>query len=359
MNTTVTNQTTLADAVTLITQIGATNTVLLMGQPGVGKTEGVIHGLTQKFPDYHLAYIDCANLDLGDLALPMINEKEGTTTFAPSERFGLGKSQKKPVILLLDELGKATKSVRNMLLPVCNERRLGDRYLPAGSIVVATTNLASDGVGDSIEAHHYNRMTVLDVANPTAEEWLLWAASNDIAPEVMAFAHEYPMIFDRYDTSADANNPYNFNPLMGRTRMYCSPRSLARASNIVTARGNLSQAGLLAGLAGTLGEAAARDMEAMITLGDSLPKFASILENPKTAALPKGAGAHMMLALMLVSRIKDDTAEAITTYADRFENFEAQALFATIACKTPGKVTIAMRYKPFTSMLAKFGSLVT
>jgi hypothetical protein len=74
-----------------------------------------------------------------------------------------------------------------MLLPVILERRLGDVPLPEGSIVFATTNLSTDGVGDNIPPHAYNRMTVCDFANPSVDDWITWGSNNGVVPEVLAF----------------------------------------------------------------------------------------------------------------------------------------------------------------------------
>ena len=293
---------TLSQASTLIRTIGQTNTVLLRGQPGIGKSS-ILHGIKEFFPDHFMSYIDAANLDLGDIAMPVVDREELITEYAPNARFGVGRNQTKPVVMMIDELGKASRPVMNMLLPVILERRIGDLQLPAGSIIFATTNLDTDGVGDNIPAHAYNRMTVCSVANPTADEWLQWASNNDVCPEVMAFAKQTPEIFDCYvDLEKNTKNPYIFNPMAGVVRGFCSPRSLAKASNIIAQRAVLGSA-VLPALAGTIGEPAARQMEALINLADQLPLFEQIAKAPATTKIPKGAGALFLLAFMLAGRV--------------------------------------------------------
>jgi len=278
-----------------------------------------------------------------------------TTSYAPNSRFGIGKGQTKPVLLMLDELGKASRPVLNMLLPVILEHRLGDVSLPTGSIVFATTNLNTDGVGDNIPAHAFNRMTVLDMANPTVDEWLGWAVNNGVAPEVMAFARDYPQVMERYDLiDSKDKNPYIFNPMTGNTKAFCSPRSLEKASNLIKQRDVLGDS-LLAALCGTVGEAAARDLEANVMLADEMPRFAAIMADPAKCKLPSGAGAYFLMAFSLAARVNAENITEVMTYVGRFESFEASTLFLTQLAGNKAKVGMACKNPKFTAACAKVG----
>ena len=347
---------TLSQAATLIRTLGTTNTVLLRGQPGIGKSS-ILHGIKEYFPDHFLSYIDAANLDLGDIAMPVVDREELITEYAPNARFGVGRNQTKPVVMMIDELGKASRPVMNMLLPVILERRIGDLTLPAGSIIFATTNLETDGVGDSIPAHAYNRMTVCTVANPTSDEWLQWASANGVCPEVMAFAKQTPEIFDCYvDLAKNAKNPYIFNPMAGVVKGFCSPRSLAKASNIIAARSTLGQA-VLPALAGTIGEPAARQMEALINLADQLPLFEQIVKDPAKTKIPSGAGGLFLMAFLLAGRVQAETMDPVMEYAERMgkESFEAHSLFIMTLATNKSKVNMACRNRNFTTAASKLG----
>ena len=346
----------LKQATTLIRNVGTTNTVLLRGQPGVGKSS-ILATLGRELPDYQMCYIDCANLDLGDLAMPVIDRENMTTSYAPNVRFGVGKNQTRPVILMLDELGKASRPVMNMLLPTILEHRVGDVQYRTGSIILATTNFDTDGVGDNIPAHAYNRMTVVNLANPTVDQWLEWASDNNIAPEVMAFAKQYPQVFECYaDLDKDDKNPYIFNPLTGNVKAYCSPRSLEKASNLIKMRHVLGDA-LLPALAGTVGEAAARDMDALINLADQLPLFETIVRDPLNAKIPSSAGALFILSFMLAGRVDAKTIEPVMQYADRMSSasFEAHSLFIASLASNKTKVGMACHCRAFTVAAAKLG----
>jgi hypothetical protein len=347
---------TLSQAATLVRTIGTTNTILFRGQPGIGKSS-ILHTIRESFPDHFLSYIDAANLDLGDIAMPVVDREELITEYAPNARFGVGRNQTKPVAMMIDELGKASRPVMNMLLPVILERRIGDLNLPKGSIIFATTNLETDGVGDSIPAHAYNRMSVVNVANPTSDEWLQWASNNGICPEVMAFAKQTPEIFDCYvDLEKNAKNPYIFNPMAGVVKGFCSPRSLAKASNIIAQRAVLGSA-VLPALAGTIGEPAARQMEALINLADQLPLFEQIVKAPSTTKIPKGAGGMFLMAFLLAGRVSEQTMDPVMEYAERMgkESFEAHSLFVMTLATNKAKVNMACRNRNFTTAASKLG----
>lgn len=347
---------TLAQAANAIRTLGTSNTILLRGQPGIGKS-AIFQQLKREMPDYHACYIDVANLDLGDLGMPVVDRERMITEFAPSSRFGLARDQKKPVLLMLDELGKpSSKGILNMLLPVILERRLGDVDLPTGSIVFATTNLDTDGVGDMIPAHAYNRMTVVNVANPTSDEWINWAMSNSIDPAVMAFAHEYPQVFECYTENPEDKNPYNFNPLTGNTKTFVSHRSMAKVSNIVMARNDLGEA-FLPLMAGTIGESAARDLDAMVNLSEALPSRKLIAKDPQGTKLPDGTAARFLMAFSLAASVNDETIDAYLSYMERVGevSFEAHSLFIMSIASNDRKVGMACRNQKFTKACASLG----
>ena len=351
------NQVTLSQARDAIFHAGANVTIILRGQPGIGKS-WILKDLARELPDYIPAYIDCADLSLGDIAMPIIDREKQVTRFAINERFRIHPGQKQPVLLMLDEITKpATDEVLNMLLPVMLERRLGDVQLPPGSIVFGTGNLDTDGVNDRFPAHAYNRVTVLDVANPTADEFIAWGVENGIMPEVLAFVREHPTVLERYDDPAAKDNPYIFNPMRGNVRAFCSPRSLHKSSHLIAKRDVLGEA-LRPLLVGTIGEAAAAQMDAFVLMADALPRTAAIEADPAKCKLPDGVGAYFLCAMMLASRANETNLDAYVTYVKRWEStsFEAMTLFARTVASSPSKIKFAAKNRAFvTGMAAQLG----
>lgn len=328
-----------------VSTVGQQVTIIGQGQPGIGKS-AMLKFIQQNNPTYETAYIDCTLLDLGDFALPY-TEVAGSmkvTKFAPNARFKMHND--KPVIIMLDEIGKAMKAVKNVLLTLMLEHRIGDHYLPEGSIVFGTTNLLSDGVGDMLEAHARNRVCLTTVRKPDADEWIEWAIGNDIAPEIIAWVKQFPHALASYTDASQRDNPYIFNPTRAGMGAVVTPRSLEKASHVAKQRDKLGDSLTISLLTGTIGESAARDMQAFFTVVDKLPSWDAILNSPNTAKMPDDAVARCILVFSAITRVEKDSLAKWMTYLQRMDK-EWQALFATSVMKSPQKQAFCVMNKEF------------
>lgn len=325
--------------------VGKDVTVIGQGEPGIGKSS-MLKVLAGQYPDYEIAYIDCTLLDLGDFALPY-TEVAGdmkVTKFAPNARFKMHTG--KPVIVMLDEIGKAMKAVKNVLLTLMLEQRIGDHYLPKGSIVFGTTNLLTDGVGDMLEAHARNRVCMTTVRKPDADEWIDWAITNDVAPEVIAWVKQFPHALASYTDTSQKDNPYIFNPTRAGMGAVVTPRSLEKASHIAKRRAELGDSLTISMLTGTIGESASRDMQAFFTVVDKLPTWDAIMASPSTTKMPTDTVAKCILVFSAITRVEKDSLPKWMTYLQRMD-MEWQALFATSVMKSQAKQAFCVMNKEF------------
>ena len=326
------------------------NRYFLRGEPGIGKSS-LLKTLSTNLPEHEVSYIDVPNMDLGDIAMPVIDRETKTTAYYPNSRFKihLGKT----VITMLDEYTKGADPIKNMLHPMLEvaNPRLGDISIHPDSITFLTGNLSSDGVGDSLKAHSMNRIIPLHVSKPTADEWIGWAINNDIAPEIIAWVKQFPHAMASYLDPAQSDNPYIFNPKKVQSA-FVSPRSLERVSNIVKVRSKLDNDSLICAMSGAVGESASRDMQAYIEFSDQLPTWESVLAEPKTAKVPDGAGACAILIFGAIAKIDKGTISPFMTYLERFEP-EWQACFAINIAKSPSKQSIAFSSAKFADWVQK------
>jgi len=336
----------LNQCIALIESVADKATVLVEGHMGSGKST-MLKMLAKKLPSYHTGYFDMTNLDLGDLMLPAVQHDVRETEFYPNSLFGMRHGDV-PHIYMFDEFGKAARPLQNAVLPVMLERRVGARKLHPASLVFGTTNLSSEGVGDTMQAHSRNRMIVVTMRKPTVDEWIEdFAVDAGVMPEVIAWVRETPTVMQGFeDVEKPEDNPYIFHPKSQRSA-FVTPRSLEKASDILKVRSAMEEDTVIHALKGTVGERAALDLRAFIALADKLPAWKSVLADPKSCPVPSNPAAVVMLVFTAVSRIEADTVTPWMTYLKRIPK-EAQALFCHHVMKSNVKAPIAATNKTFT-----------
>lgn len=339
---------TLEQAETLI-RTNPDTRFMLRGEPGIGKS-WMLKTIADKL-GYDYAYIDVPNLDLGDIAMPVIDHETKTTRYYPNARFGLHTG--KPMVIMLDEFSKGADPVKNMLHPMLEKAnpRLGDVPIRGENIIFLTGNLATDGVGDSLKSHTLNRIVPIQVQKPDADQWVGWAMNNNVEPEVIAWVSRYPHVLASYTDPSQADNPYIFNPKRPQNA-FVSPRSLVTASNIVRSRSSNHQDAVIAALTGAVGEAGARDMQAYLEFSDQLPTWEQTIEHPTTTKIPTDPGACAIIVFGAIARITKDNITPFMQYLERM-NAEWQAVFAINIAKAQGKQQIAFSCKAFSDWVAK------
>jgi hypothetical protein len=228
---------------------------------------------------------------------------------------------------------------------------LGDIALNKDCIVFLTGNLTTDGVGDNLKAHSRNRLVPVTISKPNAEQWIEWAITKDIAPEVIAWVSRFPQVLASYTEGGQADNPYIYNPKRNQNA-FVSPRSLETAANIVSTRKDNDADAVIAALTGAIGESGARDMQAYIEFADQLPTWESTIASPKTASVPTSPGACSIVVFGAISRVTKETIAPFMEYLERFDA-EWQAVFCINIAKATSKQSIAFSSKAFANWVAK------
>ena len=318
------------------------NCVHLTGEPGVGKT--AIQDVIVEATGYRKVYIDGPNTDVGQSGMPIPNHTTRTLDFYPTDYYGLHLDQ--PQVIMIDEWTKTDDYVRNTLHPMLHERRLGAYKLHPDTIVFTTGNMDGDGVGDSAKAHTRSRQTWVTYAKPSAEEWLLWAVNNGVAPEIQAWVREYPHCLASYMDGGQSQNPYIFQPSDASQLAFVAPRTLFKASHWVSIRDKLTENALIAALDGTLGFSGSRDLQAYIAMADQLPTREAIETNPDSVALPTSPAAQCILMFKGVSSCTRDTFGTWMRFVKRMPK-EAQALFINSLCEVKAKKSWAIAHPAF------------
>lgn len=169
----------------LLLNISPTRPVFIWGAPGIGKS-----ALVQKFADD--VGLECVSLLGSQLApediigIPQI--KGETSQFMPPRMI----ARKEPYVLFLDELNACSQEVQKAFYSLIHEKRIGEYYLPNGSVVIGAGNRSQDGaIVKTMSTALINRMFHVQlVADP--KQWLAWAYENSLHPWVTDYIAERP-----------------------------------------------------------------------------------------------------------------------------------------------------------------------
>jgi hypothetical protein len=324
----------------MIPLVGSELTIVIQSEPGCGKTS-LLKMIEEDHGDkYDYIYVDCPVKDMSDIGMTIPNHASKTLEYYVAELFKLDSD--KPKMICLDELMKAPKLLQIIFTRLMLEKMVGDRPLPDGSVIMATSNNASDGVGDSMLAHAGNRVCIVRMAKPTPDEWLQWATANGISRIVRAFVSMFPRVMASY-TEGDhqRDNPYIFKPTMS-TLSFCSPRSLAKCDAIVKHRDVLGENATMVALAGTIGASAAGDMAAFLSLEKSLMDVKDIIKKPKDVPMPTDISAQLMIMFQAVDTLAtQDELTSFMEFVERIQSSEVQAVFFTMMMRSPKAVRLA------------------
>jgi hypothetical protein len=323
----------------LIPIIGKTLTPVIVSEPGVGKTS-LLKMMEEDLGDkYDYIYVDCPVKDMSDIGMVIPNHDTRTLEYYVASLFKM--DSKKPKVICLDELMKAPKLLQVIFTRMMLERMVGDVPLPEGSIIFATSNNSSDGVGDSMLAHAGNRVCIMKMAKPTIKEWLLWASENAVHRSVRSFVASTPSCMNSYLTGTEDDNPYIFNPKKPQMS-FVSPRSLAKCSVIVANKDALGENATMVALGGTIGLSAAKQMSAFLSLESQLPDFKDIIKSPESIDVPKDMASLLMVMFQAVDVVEtQDELGKFMKFVKRVASDEVQAIFFTMVMRAKRTVRIA------------------
>lgn len=327
---------------------GSKRTVLVQGHMGTGKSS-LLKMLSANLPTHTACYFDCTTKDLGDISIPnlaKLDDGTGYVTYLTNEELGV--HMDKPIILMIDEYGKANPAVKNAMLRLMLERKIGSYELHPESLVFATTNLGAEGVGDLLPPHARNRMTIVTSRKPSNMEWIEWGINNGIDHTLLGWCKDNPQLFAGFEDVRDPDeNPYIYHPQQQRAA-FVTPRSLEAASDWLKQREHFDDQTLTSLLMGTIGERGAMDLMAFVKLADQLPSRESIKQDPMFAKVPNSASAVCMVVYRSLASMDKEYIDPWMDYMARLDK-EAQGMFAN-GVRQPkySKQSLVMTNKKFT-----------
>jgi hypothetical protein len=346
----------------IIPLIASEITPVIQSEPGCGKTSllamiaedngdkwrSPADGMSIEGDKYDYIYIDCPVKDMSDIGMTIPNHTTQTLEYYVSSLFNL--NDPKPKCILADEFMKSPKLLQVVFTRLFLERMAGDKPLPRGSLVFATSNNAGDGVGDSMLAHAGNRVCIMRMAKPNVNEWLEWAGQTvtigdkvqaRVSRVIRAAVAMFPRCLASYTTGDQNDNPYIFKPSMS-SLSFVSPRSLAKADVIVRNRDAIGENGTKVALAGTVGASFAADMAAFISMEKSLIDVKDIVKSPESIPMPNDISAQLMIMFQAVDVLEtQDQLTKFMMFVERIPSSEVQGVFFTMMMRNTKSIRLA------------------
>ena len=310
--------------------------VMLWGNIGVGKSQIIREQLPELFPQIvaaiegirgikinfdpetdELVVVDCriGELDLLDYAGLPYNDN-GIQRRALPDLWVQPKDGKRIfVIYIFDEYTQAGREKQTCFQRLMDEGRVGNFKLAGHprvdyncemglGLTIFAGNRQRDRAQSSGMGNQTGNRLVHFTLEPSVQDWLNWAAENDVDPTVLAFIRQMPEYLHKLDpTQKGTEHPTGSTPRslekLSHAVKLCPPPELETAI-----------------FSGIVGEEAARAYIAIAHAARSID-IEEALVNPETADIPQNVGHQFATASLLIRRATKTNFDHIVTYLSR------------------------------------------
>lgn len=273
--------------------------VLVVGSPGVGKSDGITRAAREL--DYDLLIAHPVVDDPTDYkGLPAATDNGTRATFLPYGNLERMIHADKPLVVFFDDLGQAIPAVQAPVMQLILAREVNGVKISDHVRFVAATNRRQDKAGVSgLITPLLDRFTTVVTLDFDLEDWIKWGVNNDVPTELLAFARFRPDSMNKFDANKDMKK----SP---------TPRSVA-------GMGRLFALGLqdYEILSGSVGESFATEFLAFVRVWQNLPSIDEILLNPDSVAVPTEPATRYALMGMLAHNANDQNLTNIMRYLKR------------------------------------------
>lgn len=287
-------------------------TVLIVGAPGIGKTdivEAAAHAAGADLQLSHPAVSDPTDYKGMPCVVNIPAQKDSTyTTKAKTEaRFlPFGDLQrlidaKQPTVCFLDDIGQAPHGVQAALMQLILARRVNGHRISDHVVFMGATNDTSHRAGvHSILEPVKSRFSTILKLDVDLEDWCKWANGPGGMPaELVGFIRFRPDLLHQFTPTRELTN----SP---------SPRTVANVGRWLA--NGICNVDVFAGAAG---QGFALEFMGFLAVWRALPSIEGILANPHSAPVPGELAARWAVCAALARRFRRDTAGACLTYLAR------------------------------------------
>jgi hypothetical protein len=332
-------------------------TITIRGIMGSGKTT-----IPQRIADrlgLKLVVVSLPTQALGDTGNPIVKEIDGikVTTFAWNEYFQFHKGE--AFVLCLDEKDKGMLEVRNQFLDPISKHQINGKDFPKGTIVICTSNLEGEGVGDVIYAHELDREIAIKMKDPSLNSLLEYNSELPVEqkyePVLLAWSKENEgNVFENYRTNP--NTVWGINPSTP-TKKGLTMRGLHQVSDVLKIRDTLPSTNAFECLiTGLIGMVAGTSLLDFLKHEDKLVPIDEIRKNPEKAKISTDT-IGKLLTMFNVSQLIEDKESLATfsKYIGRYEEREFKHLFTKTLTRNKSLHKHLFSCKPYMEIVKECG----
>lgn len=273
---------------------------LLTGAPGIGKSDIGFQGADLAGAELILSHpVVNDPTDYKGLPFPGDGKVAEFLPFGDLHRLIIAD---KRTVFFIDDLGQASIAVQAACMQLVLARRINEHVVSKHVNFIAATNRPEDmaGVMKLIEPVK-SRFTIMPV-DVSVDDWLMWAADNDIPAELMAFIKFRPkFLHDFKPTRELVNTP--------------SPRTIASVGKKQTA--GLPEKFESEVFTGDAGDIFAAEYRGFLQLRRQLPDLDYIISNPSTATVPIDPSLVYAVTTGLARKTSTRNIGSVCTYLSR------------------------------------------
>ena len=270
--------------------------VMLWGQPGVGKSQAVrqIGDLISQNTGKQVVVTDVRLLLFNPIDLrgiPVADADRQLAIWLKPKIFDMNKGKDYINILLLDEISAAPQSVQAAAYQITLDRKVGEHQLPDNCIVLAAGNRITDkSVAYKMPKALANRLLHFNVESKF-KSWKAWAIRNDINPIVIGFLSFKTDALNKFDPDRE-------------DLAFATPRSWEMVSNLLNnINDNVNEIyPLVRGLVGT---GVASELRTFANVFHQLPDIKEIFAG-ETFDVPKDPSVVYALCSAMVNYVKNN-----------------------------------------------------
>lgn len=279
--------------------------LMLWGQPGAGKSEGVAQ-LAAKYNgelvDIRLSQYD--SVDLRGIPVPVGTEltywvPPSTLPFKGNKNF----DETRLCFLFLDEITSASQAVQAASYQLINDGGVGEHKLHDNVIIIAAGNRDGDrGATNRMPTPLANRFTHIELG-VDVESFSEYAASKGMSPVGIAFLNFRKPLITTFDPSSPA-------------KAFATPRTWSKALDYF-ADEEMPADVRRASMVGAVGEGPATELLGFAEVWQSLPRIKDIVADPRGIPVSDDLATRYAVAVAISGSMSLTTVTPLHTYLKR------------------------------------------